>query len=77
MRYVFMSFASAHTGKFVGACVVEVEDPNDANQKCKELGLMPKECNHARGSVLEEMEEDMELNTFYTRQQMDELGYGP
>lgn len=76
MRCVFMSFASAHTGKNIGCCIIEVDDPNDANQKCKDLGLMPKECNHARGHMLNSIDdEDMELNTFYTREQMDQLGY--
>ena len=75
MSYVFMSFASFHTGKNLGCCVVEVDDPNDANQKCKDSRLMPEECNHARGYTLEEMEPGMELNKFYTRQQMIEMGY--
>ena len=76
MPYVFMSFASAHAGKNIGCCIIESEDPNDANQKAKDLGLMPEECNHAKGYVLEDIEdEDMELNKFYTNQQMAEMGY--
>ena len=74
---VFMSFASAHTKKFIGACIVEVSDPEDANEECKKLGLMPKECNHARGSVLVEPEKDMEINRFYNRKEMQDMGYGP
>ena len=76
MSYVFMSFASAHTGKNIGCCIVEVDDPNNANQHCSDVGLMPEECNQARGFVLEDIEgEDMELNKFYTRQEMVDMGY--
>lgn len=76
--YVFMSFASPHTGKNLGCCIVQVDDPNNANDKCKELGLMPMECNHARGYVLDDdtwQEEDMELNRFYTPEEMLASGH--
>ena len=76
MAYVFMSFASPHTGKNLGCCIVEVDNPNDANQRSKDLGLMPEECNLAKGWTIENLDgEDMELDTFYTRQQMDDMGY--
>ena len=76
MSYVFMSFASSHTGKNLGCCIVEVDNPNDANQRSKDLGLMPGECNQAKGWTIENRDgEDMEIDTFYTRQQMIEMGY--
>ena len=74
--YVFMSFGSPHTGKNLGACIVEVDDPNQANEKCKELGLMPDECNQARGYPLDSIEdESMELNRFYTPTELEAMGY--
>jgi hypothetical protein len=78
MKYVFMSFASPHTGKNLGCCIIQVENPEDANEKSKELGLMPKEDNHAQGYVLNEdtwQEEGMDLNRFYSREEMTELGH--
>ncbi len=78
MKYVFMSFASHHTGKNIGCCVIQVDNLNNANEKCKELGLMPNECNNARGYVLNEQQfnqQGMELNKFYTRQQMSDMGF--
>lgn len=76
--YVFMSFGSAHTGRNIGCCIIESEDPNDANEKCKELGLMPEECNQARGYVLDEdtfQKQGMELNKFYSSKEMEEMGF--
>lgn len=73
MVYVFMSFASPHTGKNIGCCIVQVDDPEQANARCIELGLMPQECNHARGYSLDEegfKEQGMELNKFYTAAEM-------
>ncbi len=78
MVYVFMSFASAHTGKNIGCCIVRVKKAEDANAKCKELGLMPKECNNARGSVLDDEDfpkQGMELDRFYSRQEMIDMGF--
>ena len=76
--YVFMSFASPHTGKNLGCCIVQVDDPNDANRKCQELGLMPNEDNHAKGYPLDEegfKEQEMEVNQFYTPEQMASKGF--
>lgn len=78
MNYVFMSFASAHTGKNIGCCVVQTDDPNNANEKCKELDLMPEECNHARGYPMDKetfQKQGMELNRFYSPQEMIEMGF--
>lgn len=79
MPYVFMSFGSVHTGKNIGCCIVKVDDPDQANAECKQLGLMPTECNQARGYVLDTEEafneQGMELNRFYTKQQMQEMGF--
>lgn len=77
MKYVFLSFASLRSGKNLGCCIIQVENPEDANVRAKAIGLMPKEDNHAQGYVLREdawQEEGMELNRFYTREEMIELG---
>lgn len=74
--YVFMSFASALTGTNIGCCIVEVDDPDEANQKCKDLGLMPNEPNYAKGYPMGDVNsEDMEVGKFYTREQMVEMHY--
>lgn len=79
MTYVFMSFASAHSGKNIGCCIVQVENPEDANEECKRLGIMPKACNQARGYVLEDektfQEQGMELNRLYTPEEMLNMGF--
>jgi len=78
MNYVFMSFASPHSGKNIGCCILQIEDPNSANDKAKELGLMPEECNHARGYALDEKgfkEQGMELNKFYSPKEMEKMGF--
>ena len=78
MKYVFVSFANTHTGKNIGCCIVQAEDPNDANVKCAELGLMPEVCNQARVYVLTDEgfeEEPMELNRFYSSNEMKAMGY--
>ena len=76
--YVFMSFASAHTGKSLGCCIVEVDDPQEANEKTKRLGIMPQECNHARGYAMGEEDfkkQGMELNRLYSPEEMDSMGF--
>jgi len=74
--HVFMSFADAHTGKNIGCCIVEVDEAEQANAKCAELGLMPNRCNHAKGYVLENAaDEPMEVNRFYTKDELIEMGY--
>lgn len=79
MPYVFISFGSAHTGKNIGCCIVKVDDPEQANEECRRLGLMPNECNQARGYVLdtekEFKEQGMELNRFYTAAEMAKMGF--
>ena len=78
MAYIFMSFGSHHTAKNIGCCIVKTEGTEDANEKCKRLGLMPNECNQARGYELTEesfVEQDMELNKFYTVNEMEKMGF--
>ncbi len=78
MVYMFMSFASIHTGKNIGCCIVQVEDPKQANDKCHDLGLMPTECNHVQGFLLPEEDleaQGMELNKFYAKQEMDAMQF--
>lgn len=78
MSYVFMSFASSHTGKNIGCCIIQVKDLRTANARTKELGLMPKECNHAKGYVLDEngfKEQGMELDKFYSVKEMKQMGF--
>jgi len=78
MIYVFMSFGSLHTGKNLGCCIVRVQRPEDANEECKRLGLMPNECNAGRGYVMSDEDfpqQGMELNKFYTSAQMKEMGF--
>lgn len=78
MAYVFLSFASPHTGKNLGVCIVQVDNPGDANDRAKELGLMPDECNHCRGFLLTDEgfeEQGLELNRFYTADEMRKLGF--
>lgn len=74
-RLVFMSFIGIHSKKLLGACVVEVSDPEEANEECKKLGLMPEECNQAKGYVLKEPEENMEIGRFYSAEEMKAIGY--
>lgn len=76
--YVFMSFGSIHTRKNLGCCIVKVKKPENANDECKRLGLMPNECNEGRGYVMDETgfkEQGMELNKFYTRNEMIGMGF--
>ena len=76
--YVFVSFGSLHSGKNIGCCVIQCDDPEQANIKCKELGLMPEECNGARGYALTENEfkdQGMELNKLYTPKEMESMGF--
>jgi hypothetical protein len=76
--YVFMSFGNVHTGKNIGCCIVQVDDPDHANDKCAELGLMPTVCNEGRGYVLTEEsfnEQGMELNKFYSATEMEAMGF--
>jgi hypothetical protein len=76
--YFFISFGSLHTKKNIGCCIVRAEDIDAANEKCKELGLMPNECNEARAYPLDEgalKEQGMELNKFYSKAQMEEMGF--
>jgi N-acetylglutamate synthase-like GNAT family acetyltransferase len=79
MAYVFMSFASLHTGKNIGCCIVKVDDPDDANERCRELGLMPDTCNQGRGYLLPDeaavAAQGMEVERFYTDDEMLGLGF--
>lgn len=73
-----MSFASAHTGNNIGCCVVRVKDPQQANEECRRLGLMPQQCNHARGYLLRDEDfpqQGMELNRFYPTAEMKAKGF--
>lgn len=72
--HVFMSFASLHTGKNLGAAVLQVDTVEDANEKAKELGIMPNECNQGRGYVVPD-NQGLELNRLYTPQELDQLGF--
>lgn len=76
--YVFMSFGSVHTGKNLGCCIVEVNNPNDANARCFELGLVPNECNQARSYPLDQDDfekQGMELNKLYTPTELEAMGF--
>lgn len=67
-----------HSKQPLGACIVQVDRPEDANEKTKQLGLMPNECNKAFGYVLSDedfAEQDMELNKFYDTDDMNRLGF--
>ncbi len=78
MTYVFMSFGSAHTRRNLGCCIVRVQHVEDANEECKRLGLMPQECNQARGYPLSDEDfpnQGMELNKFYTADEMRAMGF--
>ena len=78
MVYVFVSFGSLHTRKNIGCCIVQVEREEDANGECARLGLMPQECNEAKGFHLPPesfAEQGMELNRFYTRDEMEQMGF--
>ena len=78
MGYVFLSFGSLHTGKNLGCAIVQAADPKDANEVAKTLGLMPQECNQARAYPLSDDDfpkQGMELNKFYTREQMERMGF--
>ena len=79
MPYIFISFANAHTGKNIGCCIVQSDNPQDANQKCKDLDLMPHICNEAKGYVLADEAEfkhqGMTLDRFYTSDEMMNMGF--
>lgn len=78
MVYVFMSFGSMHDGRNLGCCIVRVAEFTDANAECARLGLMPNECNEARAYLLRDEEfpaQGMELNRFYTRDEMLQMGF--
>lgn len=79
MHYVFMSFGSIHTRKNIGCCIVQVSDPHNANEACRQLGLTPQECNEVHGYILETetefQEQGMELNRFYTAAEMLQMGF--
>jgi hypothetical protein len=77
-KYVFMSFSSMHTKKNIGCCIIQCEDPTKANELTKQLGLMPHECNNARGYELNEeefREQGMELNRLYSSEEMSKMGF--
>jgi len=77
--YVFISFGSLHTGKNIGCCIVEVEALDDAAAKCDELKLTPEVCSQGRASVLPDeetfQEQGMDLNRFYTADEMIQMGF--
>lgn len=79
MMYVFMSFGSIHTGKNLGCCIVQVEKPEDANEHCRSLGLMPDTCNQGRVYILPDeaafKDQGMELNRLYSPDEMDQMGF--
>jgi hypothetical protein len=47
-----MSFASLNSGKNLGCCIIHVDDPQNAEEKAKELGFIPQESNHLVTHVL-------------------------
>ena len=76
--YIFMSFGSLHSGKNLGCCIIQVDSPDQANDKCNELGLIPNECNQARAYPLadEDFEtQGMELNRLYTPKELEQMGF--
>jgi len=79
MAYVFMSFASLHGEGNLGCCIVQVDDPRDANEHCRRLGLMPDSCNEGRGYLLADEAEfkaqGMELNRLYSSAEMQKMGF--
>ena len=78
MKYAFVSFADVHTRKNVGCCIVQVTELYMANDRCKQLGLMPNCCNNARGYELNHdqfLEQGMELNRFYSKSELVEMGF--
>jgi len=73
-----MSFGSMHTRKNIGCCIIRVKNPEDANEECKRLNLMPTECNQTRGFLLSDEDfpqQGMELNKFYTKEEMEKMGF--
>ena len=76
--YVFLSFGSVHTGKALGACVLHLENAEQANDKAKELGLTPNECNKAYAYVMDEecfKRQGLKLNHFYSAKELDKMGF--
>ena len=74
----FMSFGSLHTGKNLGCCLIEVGLGEDPNANCAELGIMPHECNQARGYLLpanEVAEQGLVIGKFYSREEMEKRGF--
>jgi hypothetical protein len=73
-----MSFASLHTRKNIGCCIIKIDNPEKANDEAKKLNLMPEECNQALAYLLTEeqfKEQGMELNKFYTKAEMEKMGF--
>lgn len=75
-KYTFVSFSGQHDGVARGACIVKVRE-EDAIEECKRLGIYPEgECLHITTFRLDTIEhEELELNTFYNRDQMLALQY--
>ena len=83
-KYFFLSFASLHTKKNIGCCVIELETAGQdvmtmVNAKCQVLGILPKECHSIRCFPLTDegfTEQGMELNRVYSAAEIDRMGFG-
>lgn len=78
MIYVFVSFGSIHTGKPLGACIVQVENAEQANAETQRLGIAPDTCNRAYGYIMSDEDfqnQGMELNKFYDSETMERMGF--
>lgn len=85
MSYVFMSFSSKTTRKNIGCCIIR--NPNQEQNKnqiiswieeCERLGLKPEGADDFRAELLGEAQflvQGMELNRFYTREQMLQMAF--
>lgn len=71
-KYTFISYASIITGKNIGCCVIKCVAA-EAQAKAIELDLEPHQPIHAQGAEMDEKafkEQGMELNRFYTNEEM-------
>jgi len=75
-KFVFVSFANAHTGANIG-CVALDCAVGDVRSRVDELGLMPDVCAHVRAFETDSAGIDpMELGVFYSSDQMRAMGFG-
>lgn len=83
--YFWLSFASLHTRKALGACNIAIDGPLDlddpeavmkaVNKECAAHDLLPEECHQIRPYTTSEPDPEMELNRFYTSEEMEKMGY--